>query len=48
MEDVIDVEELLESITPNNFLAIQDFLKDIKSDILLEFVDEIDYASVEY
>ena len=48
MEDVIDVEELLESLTPINFLAIQDFLKDIKSDILLEFVDEIDYASVEY
>ena len=48
MEDVFDVEELLESLTPINFLAIQDFLKDIKSDILLEFVDEIDYSVAEY
>ena len=48
MEDVFDIEELLESITPNNYLAIQDFLKDIKSDILLEFVDEVDYTSLEY
>lgn len=40
--------EFISSVTPNNFLAVIDFLRDSNALVLPDFSDEVDYSALEY
>lgn len=48
VEDETGLSSLIAAITPNNYLAALEFLKDNNYSLLNDCIDEVDYTTAEY